>query len=65
MKRENLKENFKINLTKELYQKRNLMGEIYPYREYNIEYFDERYKLIIDDKIAGNKGGILKMRNKK
>ena len=62
MKRENLKENFKINLTKELYRKRNLMGEIYPYREYEIEYFDESYKLIIDDKIVGNRGGNLKIK---
>lgn len=62
MKREVFKDNFKIKLLKEVYQKKNLLGEIYPYREYDIKYFEERYKLIVDDKIAGNKGGSLKIK---
>ena len=62
MKRAISKENFKVILLKEVYQKKNLFGEIYPYKEYEIDYFDESYKLIIDDKIAGNKGGSLKIK---
>ena len=62
MKRTFMKDNFKVKLLKEVYQKKNLFGEIYPYREYDIDYFDESYKLIIDDKIVGNRGGNLKIK---
>ena len=62
MKRETSKENFKVILLKEVYQKRNLMGEIYPYREYDIQYFNENYRLIVDDRVSGNSGGNLKIK---
>lgn len=62
MKRTFMKDNFKVKLLKEVYQKKNLFGEIYPYREYEIDYFEESYKLIIDDKIVGNRGGNLKIK---
>ena len=61
MKRENLKENLKINLAKEVYQKTNLFGGAYPYREYEID-DGEKYQLIIDDKISGNSGGSLRIK---
>ena len=62
MKRTFMKDSFKVKLLKEVYQKKNLFGEIYPYREYDIQYFNENYRLIVDDKIAGNKGGSLKIK---
>ena len=61
MKREISKENFKINLVKEVYQKTNLFGGSYPYREYEID-DGEKYQLIIDDKISGNSGGSLRIK---
>ena len=53
MKREISKENFKINLVKEVYQMKTKEGfYLQPYREYQIDYFSEKYKLIVDDKTS-------------
>lgn len=61
MKRENLKENFKINLTKEVYQMKTEEGcYLKPYREYQIDYFSEKYKVIVDDKKVGVSSGSYK-----
>ena len=56
-----MKDNLKISLVKEVYQKITLFGVAYPYREYEI-YDGEKYQLIIDDKISGNSGGSLKIK---
>ena len=59
---------FKIKLVKELAQNKGASNVdmdcfIHPYREYIVEYLKgENYKLIIDDKIIGNKGGIYKIK---
>lgn len=58
MKREISKENFKINLVKEVYQMKTKEGfYLQPYREYQIDYFSEKYKLIVDDKTIGASSG--------
>ena len=53
---------FKIKLVKELEQNKGASNVdmgcfIHPYREYMVEYLKgENYKLIIDDKLVGNRG---------
>ena len=56
-----MKDNLKISLVKEVYQKITLFGVAYPYREYEI-YDGKKYQLIVDDKISGNSGGSLKIK---
>ena len=57
---------FKIKLVKELEQNKGVSNVdmdcfIHPYREYIVEYLTgENYKLIIDDKLVGNRGGSYK-----
>ena len=59
---------FKIKLVKELEQNKGASNVdmdcfIHPYREYMVEYLKgENYKLIIDDKLVGNKGGSYKIK---
>jgi hypothetical protein len=59
---------FKIKLVKELEQNKSASNVdmdcfIHPYREYIVEYLTgENYKLIIDDKLVGNKGGSYKIK---
>lgn len=59
---------FKIKLVKELEQNKGASNVdmdcfIHPYREYIVEYLTgENYKLIIDDKLVGNKGGSYKIK---
>lgn len=49
--------NLKIQLVKEVYQGKEFT---LPYRQYVINYYDELYKLDIDDEIVGNNGGSYK-----
>ncbi|MBB1544638.1 MAG: hypothetical protein HG454_000235 [Clostridiales bacterium] len=59
---------FKIKLVKELEQNKSASNVdmdcfIHPYREYIVEYLTgEKYKLIIDDKLVGNRGGSYKIK---
>ncbi len=59
---------FKIKLVKELEQNKSASNVdmdcfIHPYREYIVEYLTgENYKLIIDDKLVGNRGGSYKIK---
>ena len=59
---------FKIKLVKELEQNKGASNVdmgcfIHPYREYMVEYLKgENYKLIIDDKLVGNRGGSYKIK---
>ena len=59
---------FKIKLVKELEQIKGASNVdmdcfILPYREYIVEYLSgEKYKLIIDDKLVGNRGGSYKIK---
>lgn len=59
---------FKIKLVKELEQNKGASNVdmdcfIHPYREYIVEYLTgENYKLIIDDKLVGNRGGSYKIK---
>lgn len=59
---------FKIKLVKELEQNKGTSNVdmdcfIHPYREYMVEYLKgENYKLIIDDKLVGNRGGSYKIK---
>ena len=46
--------NFRIQLVKEVYQGKEFT---LPYRQYVINYYDELYKLYIEDEIIGNHGG--------
>lgn len=59
---------FKIKLVKELEQNKGASNVdmdcfIHPYREYMVEYLKgENYKLVVDDKLVGNKGGSYKIK---
>lgn len=44
----------KIMLKKEIFQGEN---QTFPYREFDLEYFEENYLIIVDDMIVGNSGG--------
>lgn len=53
-----MKNNFRVELKKEIYAKKTEEGfYIHPTREYSIEYYDELYSLSIEDEIIGNNGG--------
>ena len=59
---------FKIKLVKELEQNKGASNVdmdcfIHPYREYMVEYLKgENYKLVVDDKLVGNRGGSYKIK---
>lgn len=59
---------FKIKLVKELEQNKSASNVdmdcfIHPYREYIVEYLTgENYKLVVDDKLVGNRGGSYKIK---
>lgn len=56
-----MKNNFRIELKKEIYDKKTEEGGyIHPSREYSIEHWDEIYSLSIEDGIIGNNGGSYK-----
>ena len=43
----------KITMTEQIFQGKN---QTLPYREYDLEYFEENYLIIVDDRIVGNSG---------
>lgn len=44
----------KITMTEQIFQGKN---QTLPYREYDLEYFEENYLIIVDDMRVGNSGG--------
>lgn len=48
----------KIILKKEIFQGKN---QTLPYREYDLEYFEENYFITVDDMIIGNSSGKYKV----
>lgn len=44
----------KITMTEEIFQGRN---QTLPYREFDLEYFEENYIITVDDMIIGNSSG--------
>lgn len=51
-----MEKNLKINLMKEIYQMKTNDGCYrQPYREYEVIFFEENYKVIVDDRMVGEK----------
>lgn len=53
-----MEKNFEINLVKEVYKIRTVDGcYTQPYREYEVSFMEENYKVIVDDSIVGINSG--------
>lgn len=49
----------RIMLKKEIFQGEN---QTFPYREFDLEYFEENYLIIVDEMIVGNSSGKYKVK---